>query len=313
MRIYLEIVAICMGFGIFPVYLNASQEVVSSTGVGISDTKLKACEIALDHARREAAQVAVVEVDAQFTSITTDSGAQHSEDRVLTTKAFARLVEKQESVSFEAESGLIKCVVLGSFKVGFVTNAPEQVVVESLPVDVKETKRGSQSTELIAQDFSTGEPFCSKKMILCFREIYSKQLGEFGIQVLPPGYWRSTYFKNLDNDHYNYFFNRVSNRSSQGDVVSVTTKEALMNLINKKDEHAFLYVNRYSWSGVRGGFMGRGGRESRVGYSYGKGFFPIMGIPQGPGVFDSLQVSETYLKELDEEMRLVNKMLSDGN
>lgn len=291
----------------FSTSLNASQEIISSSGVGVSDTKLKACEIALDHARREAAQAATVQVESEFSGVASDSGAQYHEDRLVTTKAFARLVEKQESVSFDAESGLIKCTLSGSFKVGFVTDSPEKVVVESSSKAAAITQQGSQSTEVVAQDFKSGEPFCSKKMNLCFREIYAKQLGEFGIQILPPGYWRTKYLKGSDNRHYNYFFNKVSNRPSKGKVVSVTTKKALLDLIDKKDELAYLYVNKHTWSGSQEGFLKRREHSDRIGYPYGKGFKPIMVTHKKPGVFDLLDVSEEYLEGLDDEMDRANQ------
>lgn len=285
----------------FSTSLNASQEIISSKGVGVSDTKLKACEMALDYARRDAAQSATVQVESEFSSVATDSGAQYHEDRLVTTKAFARLVEKQESVNFDAESGLIKCTVSGSFKVGFVTDSPEKAVVESSSKVVGITRQGSQSTEVVAQGFKTGKPFCSEKMNLCFREIYAKQLGEFGIQVLPPGYFRPKYFKNVDNQHFNYFFNKVSNRSCKGKVVSVTTKKALLDLIDKNDELAFLYVNKHTWSGIHEGFLNRREYDDRRSYPFGKGFKPIVVNKNKPGWFDSLGVSEEYLEMLDNE------------
>ncbi|MCH2039670.1 MAG: hypothetical protein MK185_03430 [Saccharospirillaceae bacterium] len=298
----LNLVAALLTLAGFSTSLNASQEIISSKGVGVSDTKLKACEMALDYARRDAAQSATVQVESEFSSVASNSGAQHHEDRLVTTKAFARLVEKQESVSFDAESGLIRCSLSGSFKVGFVADSPEKVVVKSSSKTAAITQQGSQSTEVVAQDFKTGEPFCSGKMNLCFREIYSKQLGEFGIQVLPPGYWRTKYLEGIDSYHYSYFFNKVSNRPSKGKVVSVTTKKALLDLIDKKDELAYLYVNKHTWSGIQEGFLKRSEYGDRRGYPYGKGFKPMMVKHQKPGIFDSLDVSEEYLEGLDDEM-----------
>lgn len=199
----------------------------------------------------------------------------------------------------------------GSFKVGFVSHVPERVVVKNSSQNLVVEQLDSYSSETIVQDFKAGEPFCSKKMNLCFRELYSKQLKEFGIQVLPPGYWRAEYFKLLDNHHYNYFFNKVSSRANKGDIVTVTTKEALLELIEKKDKLAFLYINKHKWSGRHGGFLNRGEHIQRVGYSYGKNFSPIMVGHQKPGFFDSLDVSKKYLKGLDDEMNKINQELAE--
>jgi hypothetical protein len=43
-----------------------AQEQVEATGVGITDTKMKACEIALDHSHRGSAQSANAIVAAEF-------------------------------------------------------------------------------------------------------------------------------------------------------------------------------------------------------------------------------------------------------
>jgi hypothetical protein len=288
-----------------------NQEVIKTVGVGISDTKISACEMALDYARREAAQTATVQVESEFSSVISNSSVQYHEDRLLTTKAFARVIKRQEKASFDEGSGLIRCKVSASFKVGFIRNVPERVMMSKASEQFSMKQAGSNSSEDITQDFKAGNPFCSKKMSLCFREIYSKQLREFGIQVLPPGYWRSEYFKSLDNKHYNYFFNKVSNRPNKGDVVTVSTKEALLELIDKKGELAFLYINRHKWSGKHGGFLNRRENSQRIGYPYGKKFKPIMLMHQKPGFFDSLDVSKEYLKELDDEMSKVNQELSD--
>ena len=287
-------------------FSNASQEEIKTIGFGISETKVKACELALNHARRDAAQTAIVQVESQFSSVASDSGAQHHEDRLLTTKAFARLIEQKEKASFDEDTGSIRCEVSASFKVGFVSNSAETVEVK------QQVNQLSQSSEIVAQDFKTGEPFCSKKMNLCFREIYSNQLEEFGIQVLPPGYFRPKYLDNIDNHHFNFFFNKVSNRSNKGNVVAVTTKKALLELIDKKKEFAFLYVNKHNWSGERGGFLNRSSQSQRSSYAYDKNFQPIMNvINEKPGLFDSLDVTDKYLKELDDEMSRVNQALSN--
>jgi hypothetical protein len=41
-----------------------AQEQVSAKGIGVANTKVKACEIALDYARREAAQSATAIVSS---------------------------------------------------------------------------------------------------------------------------------------------------------------------------------------------------------------------------------------------------------
>jgi hypothetical protein len=148
-----------------------AQEQVETTGIGVADTKVKACEIALDNARREAAQSATAIVSSKYESTETDKGINHRQDQISTTKAFAKLIDKKESFTLDGESGLIKCDVMANFKAGFVN-------VESTD------QIGSSTTETKAVAFTSGEPFCSKILKACFREYYSKELDVFGIQYL---------------------------------------------------------------------------------------------------------------------------------
>ena len=107
----------------FSTSLHASQEIISSKGIGVSDTKLKACEMALDYARRDAAQSALTHVESSTESKVSNSGSSFRSDHVVTTKAFAKLVNKSELVSFDERTGMIQCEVSANFKAGFVIHS----------------------------------------------------------------------------------------------------------------------------------------------------------------------------------------------
>lgn len=150
---------------------SVAKEIVKNTGLGIAETKVRACEIALDHARREAAQSATAIVSSKYESTETDQGINHRQDHISTTKAFAKLISKKEVFQLDGDSGLIKCEVIASFNAGFV----EAGSINSA---------GSSTTRVEAVAFKSGEPFCSKRLNGCFREYYSKELDVFGIQFI---------------------------------------------------------------------------------------------------------------------------------
>lgn len=271
---------------------QANQEEVSTTGVGSADTKIKACEIALDHARREAAQSATTLVQATFTSVESDRGSSYKDDQVVTSKAFAKLLDKSEKAYFDEGTGQIRCAVSARFKAGFVTDNQE------------DTDSSTQFTETSTQsigEFKAGEPFCSKIMSRCFREIYSKQLEEFGIQILPSKKDRKVYLSSiLDRQHFNMFFNKIAERKDARDgqiYVEITTKESLLSYIKNEYKKiretcdscpVILYINSYLW-------------DRQKGFSGGD-FSAYYNQSPNSSLFSKPKVSPEYLEALDKEM-----------
>lgn len=269
-----------------PVY--AGQELVQTKGIGVAESKSKACELGLDQARREAAQQATSMVEASFTSIENDKGVAHRSDQLVTTKAFAKLVDKNEKASFDEETGHISCEVSASFKAGFVNQ------------DVESIKRTDQ-IEISTSDFKAGEPFCSKVMGMCFREIYSKQLDEFGIQILPTNKGLVGHNSGLIKGA---FFSKA--RSDSNKVVKVTTKEKLIKLLKElnSDEMSpiYLYVNLYRLDSKHG-FKQDTTSAGSNGLSLVSGLMP----PAIP--FRTPKASKEQVSALDDEMKLIQENL----
>lgn len=214
---------------LFP-FSVVAQEQVETTGVGVADTMVKACEIALDHARREAAQSATAIVSAEYQSTETDKGVSHRQDQISTTKAFAKLIDKKESFTLDGESGLIKCNVVASFKAGFVE-------VES------NEKIGSSTTDIKAVAFTSGEPFCSKSLNGCFREYYSKELNVFGIQYLKGDHF---YLNPVKHHEKRYFL--ITEVSKE----VVSSKEKFIQLMReavskRNDDYVKGVAKGYTW------------------------------------------------------------------
>lgn len=149
----------------------ASIEFVTSTAV--AETKVQACENALDIARREAAQTAATFVESTFSSIESERGTSHREDIINTTKAFAKLLDKTEKISLEENTGFIRCEVTAQFEAGFVEDSEHNKI-----------KPAGDRTTTHETAFTAGKPFCSKLLQHCFREFYAKDLGIFGIQAI---------------------------------------------------------------------------------------------------------------------------------
>lgn len=275
----------------FSLSAQANQEEVSATGVGVADTKIKACEIALDYARREAAQSATTVVQATFTSVESDSGSSYKDDQVVTSKAFAKLLDKSEKASFDEGTGQIRCEVSAKFKAGFVTDNQENTDSPQF------TKTSTQSIG----EFKAGEPFCSKIMNRCFREIYSKQLEEFGIQILPSKKDRKEYISGIiDRQHFNMFFNKIAKPKDARDgqiYVEITTKESLLSYIKNEYKKiretcdscpVILYINSYLW-------------DRKKGFSGGDFSAYYNQAPNG-SLFSKPKVSPEYLEALNKEM-----------
>jgi hypothetical protein len=149
-----------------------SEEIVTSTAIGVAETKVAACEDGLEKARREAAQTASTIVQATTTSITNEKGTSATTDQSVTTTAYAKLIEKSESSKYDESTGKISCSVTAKFRAGFISE------------DIKNQTTGSLSTKETLIDSKYGEPFCSKIMQACFREIYNPLTKEFGVQIL---------------------------------------------------------------------------------------------------------------------------------
>lgn len=274
----------------------ASQTEVDTSGVGVAKTKVEACELALDQARREAAQAATSVVQSTFSSIANDNGVSHASDQVLTSKAFAKLVDKKEKASFDSDSGLIRCEVTARFKAGYVTSAGDSNMGNQV---------GSSLSNDSAAAFRTGEPFCSRIMDMCFREVYSPQLGEFGIQVLPSKEQREKYLSSfMDANGYNMFFNRIKKYPHSKESKEINNQKSLLEYIKARYDESSgckncvaiptLFVNQYKWSDDKG--------------FKGGSFSPLMNQKMALGP-RSMEVSEKYLEELD---KLMNNFYQDS-
>lgn len=273
--------------------LNASQEIISSKGVGVSDTKLKACEMALDYARRDAAQSALTHVESSTESKASNSGSSFRSDHVVTTKAFAKLVNKSELISFDERTGMIHCEVSADFKAGFVIHSGKEEQPSA-------SRKFSKIDEHVSGEFRAGEPFCSKIMNACFREIYSEQLGALGIQTLNPvGVMGTKYI----------FFNEISDKNPEGrkrseKTTKVETREQFEDFIidtfndgGRCDNCSMhLWVKGYVWSSERGFY--------NPGSSYSGKWMYIRSKPKsGISLLASEpDVSEAEIKKLDKIM-----------
>lgn len=263
---------------------HANQEVVQASGIGIAPSKAQACEVALDLARREAAQQATSMVEASFSSVENDKGVAHRSDQIVTTKAFAKLVDKVEKASFDSETGQIECEVRATFKAGFV----EASAVE---------ERNTDDSSVSISDFKAGRPFCSKLMDMCFREIYSKQLDKFGLQVLPTDKGR---IGHNGESLKGAFFNSVR-LSLRGSSIEVTTKEKLIETLKAlKDKggaimHLYAYVYRLD---RKKGFTHDRTSAGTDGYSAitGSARPPLMRPNASKEYIDSLDVKMTEIQ-----------------
>lgn len=179
----LGVILLGFSFGV-----SSNQEIVTTKGIGVAESMTQACEIALDNARREAAQTALSMVKSTYTSLETNKGVSAQSDTIVTSKAFARLIEKEEEVSLNPKTGHITCLVTAKFKAGFILNE-ESELNSNTPINAN--KKTSPINNQIAQQstqnstaFKAGKPYCSKIMNMCFREIYSRQHDVFGVQMV---------------------------------------------------------------------------------------------------------------------------------
>jgi len=238
---------------VFTTHLSISEELVNGEGLGIADTKIESCEIALNNARREASQSATTIVKAKFSSLETSSGVSYRSDVLETTVSYAKLTTKSESIDFDSESGLIKCTIKAVFRVGAIIQGGEVTPRPALKKPAKSNHR--QMSKIQNLHISTsGEPFCIDILNGCFREHYNKENKQFGIQILK-GKNRSLF------DRY-AFFNTASVvprgvRERHGSKwVKIETKEELIKVSNvlakKKLKRcnscpAYLYITEYKW------------------------------------------------------------------
>lgn len=255
--------------------VSAEQDRISATGIGLADTKVKACELALDYARKEAAQTAVTIVLSTFTTMETERGISSTNDVTATSKAFAKLIEKTEKTSFNEGTGQIQCNVTAQFFAGYISDDQAN--------SLSQAPLNSQNKIEIGE-FKAGEPFCSKIIRRCFREIYSKQLKEFGIQILPikselestemPMGSNPNILKALgilpkankdssstipsDSTKFNMFFNRIKRHENDKEYIKVESRENLIKFIKEFASRAcdtcdiWMDINMRKWSSLNG-------------------------------------------------------------
>ena len=276
--------------------VNAQQEDISTSGIGIAETKFKACEIALDYARKEAAQSATTVVSSNFKNFETNKGISSTTDQTITSKAFAKLINKTEKASFDEKTGQIFCEVTADFLAGFIN--------KDISNDSSKSYLNNQ-TNLTINEFKAGKPFCSKIMDRCFREIYSKQLKEFGIQILPTKQQRDSFKPTTsDENRFNIFFNKAKINKNDKNSIDIKTRESLIELI--KQEHAkicdrcplTLYINQYRWNKEKG-FVHINGSYPNPKYTFYYNTDPI----KKKSIFSKLEPPSEYLKQLDKEMK----------
>ncbi len=170
--------------------VSMGEEIVSTSGVFYGLNKIDACEGALDNARREAAQAATSVVSSKFTSIERDTGISQVSDEIVTSKAYAKLLEKEESISLIQESGQIRCKVVAKFKSGvIVVNnklIPNESANKKSPLNQSDNKEVLVNISRIKSvNFTAGPAFCLKYLYnACFREYYDPIVDVWGIQSI---------------------------------------------------------------------------------------------------------------------------------
>ncbi|MCD8521058.1 MAG: hypothetical protein LRY66_02285 [Saccharospirillaceae bacterium] len=268
---------------------HGNQETVKTTGIGVAESKAKACEIALDAARREAAQQATSLVESTTSSMESSNGVAQRSDQMVTTKSFAKLLEKSEKVSFDESSGQVSCEVTASFSAGFVE------------VSSADSQGAAVNTQNVSE-FKAGEVFCSRIMDMCFREIYSKQLGEFGIQIIPTS---GGQMGHNAGSVKGAFFNKLRFQPKSSEE-KVTTQKRLIEILKELNSTqatpVSFYVQLYRLDSKRGFVRDQTSAGTQ-------GFSVIMGAVRLPKTTPS--ESQDYVKSLDEKMALIQKQLEE--
>jgi hypothetical protein len=143
---------------------------------------------------------------------------------LVTTKAFAKLINKTEKLRFDNDTGYITCEVNAKFKAGFViTSSPKTSPTHDQPEKIRNVKPKKESMTIVtASDFNGGEVFCPINMVGCYREFYSKELNKFGIQQLS-----SNRFDFLGR--YRFFYKM---KLLFGEYIEVTTKEGFLSVLD---------------------------------------------------------------------------------
>lgn len=154
------------------VFCNAEEQVVSGAGVGVGESKISACDIAIKVAKNEAAQVLSSTIQSTTEIYESDGGAAYRSSNIVVSKSSLKLIEKKEELSFNGDSGLITCAVTAYF-LPEITSAYKKEINEVVSEHVNIGKQGL-----------SGVPFCSDEMNMCFREYYLDLERSFGIQVL---------------------------------------------------------------------------------------------------------------------------------
>jgi|GEM_PF-3180743 len=273
--------------------ISTSEELVSTIGLGVGDSKAKACEEALDKARTEAAQQAVTIVESSIGVVENSNGTASYSSTTQTTKAYAKVVSKSEKSKYDPDTGKISCEIDATFRAGFVL------------VNNKSSLHENDTNSESVQDFKYGEVFCSKIMGGCFREIYSAQLDMMGIQhiIEGKGMILMTQLRNVFfNKGYQRYRDKKTGRILQEEL-DFSTKDKFLKFIRRlydthesrrgsKDIVVYVRVNAYEW------INGKGFREYRenpviVSRSY-----------DDIGIFSTTpKVSDKYIESLDKQMR----------
>ncbi len=266
-KIFFTIVAF---FTIFVTNYSISEELVNGEGFGVADTKNKSCEIALNNARREASQSATTLVQAQFSSLETSSGVSHKTDVLETTISYAKLTTKNESIDFDPKSGLIKCAVNATFRVGALTKESKVKPLSKTPTTNSHSPVSTIQKLHIAK---SGEPFCITILNSCFREYYNQGRKKFGIQIIkgigPNGGSMYSFFNSASSSY-------IEVGDWYGKSTKIETKEDLLKIPKILEDKiqdgkscdscpTFLYYRYYNWDSENNKFK----RSEKVGVIYG--------------------------------------------
>ncbi len=187
-----------------------SQEVMAS-GTGTSDTKLNACQIAMNAAKNEAFTFFSSTIQSSIEKIESNSGVAHYSSNQLISKSSLHIKSKSERIDFDERTGMITCSIEATFTQN--THTTDQ----------------HSEIEFINNESSNnpGMVFCSKLMNMCFREYYYKKENEFGIQIV--------YSSNNRNSLL--FFNKIKlwdSTSNQFVLKSISTTESFNYYIKSR-------------------------------------------------------------------------------
>jgi hypothetical protein len=262
---------------------------VEGSGVGYGETKSSACEVALNNARREAAQSAYTLVQSNFESMESNTGVKYQQDDIITSKAYARLLNKKESTEYIQDSGQIRCNIKATFKASPIAI---ENFSETKPKSPAATPNITSQPEQIRQraiELVAGQPFCLKYFgNYCFREYYDPKIKKWGIQGVGHGISSKQGFGNSSGNQ---------TLMTTIDGVKIDTKEAFINWYENK-------VDKLPSNIILSG-KGEGHKLSKEGYEKNSSDFYIQGLPKvHVGFFTSdSDFDKKHLKEVDQRLR----------